>query len=189
VTQFRKALDMERTAVYAGSFDPVTNGHIAILKRGIQMFDKIVVALTDNPSKWHLLTLDERAELLCMARDDYFTLDEIRRIEIVTFRDRLLYPFALGQGACAVLRGLRAVSDFEYEFMMAQTNHALCPGIETVFLMTHGDYSFVSSSMVREVAKLRGDVSKFVPKYVEDMLKRKYHKNAENVAMAPERKP
>lgn len=152
-----------RIALYPGSFDPLTRGHVTIVQRGRRIFDEVVVAVARNVSKKSLFTIDERVE---MARD-VFAHDSGIRVE--TF-DGLLVDYARSIGATALLRGLRAVADFEYENQMASMNHMLAPDIETVFLMADANTFFVSSRLVKEVASLGGDVSTVVPAAVHDRL-------------------
>ncbi|HET8539228.1 MAG TPA: pantetheine-phosphate adenylyltransferase [Anaeromyxobacter sp.] len=156
----------KRTAIYPGSFDPLTNGHVAIIQRGLKVFDRLVVAVANNPQKSPLFTVDERKAMIADA------LGNDPRIEVDSF-DALLVDYARRKGVHTVLRGLRAVSDFEYEFQIANMNRHLLPDVETVFVMTGEDYFFVSARLVREVATFGGDVSAFVPPSVLDALKRK----------------
>jgi pantetheine-phosphate adenylyltransferase len=157
---------MLRYAIYPGSFDPLTNGHVAIIQRGLKLFDRLVVAVANNPQKTPLFSVEERKELV----DEAFGHDP--RIEIDSF-DALLTDYARKKGISTILRGLRAVSDFDYEFQIANMNLQLMPEIETVFVMTGEDYFFVSARLVREVATFGGDVSSLVPKNVEEALKKK----------------
>lgn len=154
---------MELVAIYPGTFDPLTNGHIDLIERGARMFDRLVVAIAANPGKSPLFTLEER------VRQAEQVLAGIPHVEVRGF-DRLLVDFADRIGARVILRGLRAVSDFEYEFQLASMNRRLHPGIETIFLTPAEQYSFISSSLVREVAKLRGDISAFVHPVVQAAL-------------------
>ncbi len=146
----------KRTAIYPGSFDPLTNGHLAIIQRGLKVFDRLVVAVANNPQKRPLFTAAERMKLIseCVGDD--------ARIEVDSF-DSLLVDYVRRKGVHTVLRGLRAVSDFEFEFQLANMNRHLDPDLETIFVMTGADYFFVSASLVREVATFGGDVSAFVP--------------------------
>jgi pantetheine-phosphate adenylyltransferase len=157
---------MPRYAIYPGSFDPLTNGHVAIIQRGLKLFDRLIVAVANNPQKTPLFSVDERKQLV----DEAFGHDP--RIEIDSF-DALLTDYARRRGVSTILRGLRAVSDFDYEFQIANMNLQLMPEIETVFVMTGEDYFFVSARLVREVATFGGDVSSLVPKNVEEALKKK----------------
>ncbi len=156
----------KRTAIYPGSFDPLTNGHLAIIQRGLKVFDRLVVAVANNPQKSPLFTADERKEMIAGAVGDD------ARIEVDSF-DALLVDYVRRKGVHTVLRGLRAVSDFEYEFQIANMNRHLLPDLETVFVMTGEDYFFVSARLVREVATFGGDVSAFVPPNVLEGLRRK----------------
>lgn len=158
---------MSRIAIYPGSFDPVTNGHIDIAKRGLKLFDRIIVAILYNPGKKSLFTIEERLEML----DE--SMSEIDQIEFDTF-DGLLVDYAHQRKACAILRGMRAVSDFEYEFQLALMNRKLKRQVETVFLMTGLRWIFTSSSIIKEAARFGGDVSDMVPPKVNARLKAKY---------------
>lgn len=153
-------------AVYPGSFDPVTYGHLDIIKRAAKLTDKLVVGILNNHAKKNLFTVEERIDMLRMVTKD------IDNVEIKYF-DGLLVEFAKNNGANAIIRGLRAITDFDYELQMAQTNRALYEEVDTVFIPTSIEYSFLSSSTVREIAYLGGDVSKFVAPYVEKKLKEK----------------
>jgi pantetheine-phosphate adenylyltransferase len=157
---------MPRTAIYPGSFDPLTNGHLAIIQRGLKVFDRLVVAVANNPEKRPLFSVDERKRMIEEAVGDD------RRVEVDSF-DALLVEYVRRKGVHTVLRGLRAVSDFEYEFQIANMNRHLLPDLETVFVMTGEDYFFVSARLVREVATFGGDVSAFVPANVLAALHRK----------------
>ena len=157
---------MPRTAIYPGSFDPLTNGHVAIIQRGLKLFDRLVVAVANNPQKSPLFTVDERKQLI----DEAFGHDP--RLEVDSF-DALLVQYAQKRGISTILRGLRAVSDFDYEFQIANMNRKLFPDMETVFVMTGEDYFFVSARLVREVATFGGDVSGLVPDNVGEALRRK----------------
>jgi pantetheine-phosphate adenylyltransferase len=156
----------KRTAIYPGSFDPLTNGHLAIIQRGLKIFDRLVVAVANNPQKRPLFSAEERKTLIADA------LGHDPRIEVDSF-DALLVDYVRRRGVHTVLRGLRAVSDFEYEFQLANMNRKLLPDLETVFVMTGEDYFFVSARLVREVATFGGDVSAFVPPNVLEQLRRK----------------
>ncbi|EIW00529.1 pantetheine-phosphate adenylyltransferase [Thermoanaerobacter siderophilus] len=155
-----------KTAIYPGSFDPVTYGHIDIIKRGALLFDKLIVAVLLNPIKKPLFSIEERIELLKV------TTKNIPNVQIDYF-DGLLVDYAKKVRAGVIIRGLRMVSDFEYEFQMALINKKLDPSIETVFLMTNEQYSYLSSSAVKEIAQFRGGFSKFVPEIVAQKLKEK----------------
>ena len=156
----------ERVAVYPGSFDPLTNGHVDIIMRGARIFDRIIVAILVNPEKTPLFTIDERVE---MAREVF--RDE-PRVEVEAFGG-LLVDYARRRGAHVIVRGLRAVSDFEYEFQMALMNRRLAPEIETVFMMPSEAYTYTSSRIIREICALGGSISGLVPERVEERLRRK----------------
>jgi pantetheine-phosphate adenylyltransferase len=147
---------MARTAIYPGSFDPLTNGHLAISQRGLNLFDRLIVAVANNPQKAPLFTVPERKRLISEA------VGNDPRVEVDSF-DALLVDYARSRKVHTVLRGLRAVSDFEYEFQLANMNKKLLPEFESVFVMTGEDYFFVSARLVREVATFGGDVSGLVP--------------------------
>jgi len=157
---------MKRIAVYPGSFDPPTYGHIDVIKRALPLFDKIVVSVLDNPGKHCLFSIPERIKMLRSITRNF------KNIEIHSFRG-LLMEYARKKNATAVIRGLRVVSDFEYEFQMAQMNRELNPHVETLFMMTGTQYAYLSSSAVKEIAKFKGNIKKFVPSIVEKMLKTK----------------
>lgn len=158
---------MPRLAIYPGSFDPLTNGHLSLIQRGLKIFDRLVVAVANNPTKTHLFTLEERRDMILEAvRRD-------QRVEVDSF-DTLLVEYAKRRGIHTMLRGLRAVSDFEYEFQLANMNRKLDPEFESVFVMTGEDYFFVTGSLVREVASFGGDVSALVPANVAEGLRRKF---------------
>lgn len=154
-----------KIAIYPGSFDPITLGHIDVLKDGAQMFDKVIITVSNNISKNALLTVEERLNLIKQSVKD------IPNVEVDSF-DGLTVEYAKSKGATILLRGLRAVSDFEYEMQLSQTNRSLDESIKTVFLITKPEYNFISSSSVKEILKNNGDISKFVPKPVNDYLKR-----------------
>ncbi len=146
----------EKNAIYPGSFDPITNGHVDIIERGLKIFDRVVVAVLKNPKKHPLFTTKERVK---MIQEIFASRAEV---EVRAF-DGLLVDFARAQGTTVVIRGLRALSDFEYEFQMALMNRSLAPDIETFFMMPSVDYTFLSSSVVQEVAGLGGSVEGLVP--------------------------
>ena len=158
---------MKVTAVYPGSFDPITNGHLDIIARGVRLFDRIIVALLKNEDKSPLLPLKERIEIVRAVVSSY------PNVTVESF-DGLLVDYARARGAQAIVRGLRALSDFEYEFQMALMNRRLEPGVETVFMMPSEAYSYVSSRLVKEVVRLGGDVAGLVPKEVIAHLKARY---------------
>ena len=157
------------SAIYPGSFDPITYGHIDILRRAKKLFTRLVVAIVANPNKAPLLSVSERVEITTEAVAE----EKICGVEVISY-DGLLIDCAKAYGVEAIVRGLRANSDFDYEFQMALTNRDLDADIETVFFMTAGKYSFLSSSIVKEVKHYGGDVSTFVPQSVEEALARKF---------------
>jgi len=161
-------LSTMKTAVYAGTFDPITNGHLDVIERGLACFDRLVVAIGFNRKKKTLFTVEERLALIEQAIPE--TLRD--RIEIDRF-EGLLVNYVKSKGTNVSIRGLRAFSDFEFEFQMALTNRKLDPSVETLFLMPKEEYSYVSSSRVREVAALGGDISSFVPACVSGALKQR----------------
>lgn len=156
-----------RKVVYPGTFDPITNGHVDLVERACRLFDKVVVAIAASRKKNPLFSLEERVELTTKV------LAHIPNVEVCGF-DILLADLVKEQQASAVLRGLRAVSDFEYEFQLANMNRALLPEMESLFLTPSEHLSYISSSLVREIASLGGDVSQFVPPLVEKSLRIKY---------------
>lgn len=158
---------MNMTAIYPGTFDPITDGHLDIILRASKLFDEVIVAVAENKGKTPLFSIDERVE---MAEEVTAHLPNVR---IIGFSN-LLVDCAKEQHANVVLRGLRAVSDFEYEFQLAGMNRRLSPELETMFLTPAEQYEFISSSMIREIAKLKGDVSSFVPVCVEEKLIKKF---------------
>jgi pantetheine-phosphate adenylyltransferase len=153
-------------AIYPGSFDPLTNGHLSIIQRGLKMFDRLIVAIAVNPKKVPTFSMEERRDLIRDAVND-------PRVEVDSFTG-LLVDYAQKRNTHVLLRGLRAVSDFEYEFQIANMNRKLAPSIETVFMMTGEDYFYISSNMVREVASFGGDVSGLVPPNVHDKLRARF---------------
>ncbi len=156
-----------KIVVCPGSFDPLTNGHVDIITRASQIFDKVIVAVLHNPNKKPLFTMEEREEMIRVA------LADLKNVEVDAFSG-LLVDYARQRGACAIVRGLRAVSDFEFELMQASVNRKLAPELETVYMMTSNDFSFLSSSVVKEVAAFRGDVSCMVPEIVAAKLSEKF---------------
>lgn len=159
-----------KIALYPGTFDPITHGHQDIITRALRVFNRLVVAVAENPTKKPLFSLSERVE---MAQSVVNDLDERDRVEIIGFRS-LTVDMAREVGATALIRGLRAVSDFEYELMVALTNRKLAQDIESVFLMPSVEYIYLNSSMVKEVAKHGGDISHFVSDIVRERLMEKY---------------
>lgn len=165
---------MKRIAIYPGSFDPITNGHMDIVERGLKLFDKIIVAILLNPGKTHLFTLDERIEMLSASLDKFSN-----GIEIDSFNG-LLVDYAMSRGAQGILRGLRATSDFEYEFQLALMNRKLNRQVETVFLMTGFRWIFTSSSIIKQAAQFGGNISDMVPPLVQKKLQEKFGKDLSN---------
>lgn len=159
-----------KTVVYPGTFDPITNGHIDLVERACNLFDHVIVSIAKSEKKKPLFSLEERIELAQAA------LAHISNVEVVGF-DYLLVNFARDRGITSILRGLRAVSDFEYEFQLANMNRQLAPDVESLFLTPSEKYSFISSTLVREIAALGGDISKFVHPAVADALNERFRKN------------
>lgn len=159
---------MKRTniAVYPGTFDPVTYGHIDIVKRAAKIFDKVIIAVAHNDQKSPLFTYEER---VIMIKDAVKSLKNV----IVDDFDCLAVNYVKSKGARVMIRGLRMISDFEYEFQMALTNRKLSEGIETIFMMPNESYSYISSKLIKEAASLGADVKKFIPKKVQVLLKKK----------------
>jgi len=155
-----------RLAIYPGSFDPLTNGHLSLIQRGLKMFDRLIVAIAVNPKKTPLFSREERQELIREACAD-------PRVEVDDFQG-LLVDYARSRSVNVIIRGLRAVSDFEYEFQLANMNRKLAPEVETVFMMTGEDYFYISSQLVREVASFGGDVKGLVPDNVMKKLREKF---------------
>ena len=155
-----------RRAIYPGSFDPVTNGHLDVIERARKLFDEVVVAVAHNDQKQPFFTLAERLDFLGQATAS------LAGVKVAPL-DGLLVEFAVQQNAHAVVRGLRAVSDFEFEFQMALMNRKLEATVETIFLMPKEEYTYLSSRIVKEIARLGGDVGKFVPPYVVESFARK----------------
>lgn len=158
-----------KTVVYPGSFDPCTNGHLDIIARAAKLADRVVVAVLVNSSKTPLFSAEERVELLKTATKEF------DNVEVYSFSG-LLVDFMKEVGATVIVKGIRAVSDFEYEFQMALTNHALSPDIETVFIPSGKDYMFLSSSLVKEVAKYGGSLSGLVPEPLIPVINKRCHK-------------
>lgn len=158
-----------RVAVYPGTFDPMTRGHEDLVRRGAKIFDKLVVGVADSPNKKPFFTMDERVEIANEVLGHY------SNVEVKGFRG-LLKDFVRANEATVIIRGLRAVSDFEYEFQMAGMNRYLLPDVETMFLTPSDQYQFISGTIVREIASLGGDVGKFVFPSVEGWLEKKLGK-------------
>jgi pantetheine-phosphate adenylyltransferase len=153
-------------AIYPGSFDPITSGHVDVIERGSKMFDRVIVAILQNEGKRPLFSVKERLEMLRES------LAGFSGIEVDTF-EGLLADYALARGARVILRGIRAISDYEYELQMALMNRRLQPGLETIFLPASESFSFISSKLVKEVISLGGNISGLVPPLVEDRLRRR----------------
>ncbi len=158
-----------RQAIYPGTFDPITYGHLDILKRALSLFDKIIITIAINTQKKPLFSMDERKELIHSVLESEV---KSNRVEVVAY-DGLLVDFARQMQASALIRGLRAVSDFEYEMQMALMNRRLAEEVNTVFMMPHEKYTYLNSTIVKEVARLGGDISNFVPEAIKDALLKK----------------
>jgi len=156
-----------KIAIYPGSFDPITNGHLDLIQRALQLFDRLVVAIADNPDKKPLFSTEERLEMVKT------TVKDLKRVKVVPFTG-LLADLAKELKACALIRGVRAVSDFEFEFQLALMNRKLAPKTETVFLIPSEKYTYLSSNLIKDIARFNGDISCFVPKIVEKRLKEKF---------------
>ena len=156
-----------RVAIYPGSFDPITYGHMDIIERGCGLFDKVIVAIAKSEAKNPMFSLEDRINLAASIYENN------EKIEVVGFPRKLTVDLAKDYGACAIIRGLRAVSDFEYEFQLATMNRSLAPDIESIFLTPKESLIYVSSSLIKEISDLRGDISKFVHPKVEQALKAK----------------
>jgi pantetheine-phosphate adenylyltransferase len=159
---------MNQAAIYAGTFDPLTYGHLDVIERAARIFPRVVVGVAASQEKSPLFSLEERMDLVRAVTQ------ELTGVEVAPFNG-LLVDFAEQQGVEVIVRGLRAFSDFEFEFQMALTNRTMRPKIETLFLMPKQDYSYVSSSNVREVAKMGGDISQFVPEKIQQALQKRFH--------------
>ncbi|MEX0602262.1 MAG: pantetheine-phosphate adenylyltransferase [Bacteroidota bacterium] len=155
-----------KIAIYPGTFDPITNGHLDILERALKLFDKVVICIAKNSSKSPMFSEEERLSLIRQS------VASLRNVEVDSF-DGLLVAYARSKGAVAVVRGLRAISDFEFELQMALMNRKLDEAVETFFLMPNEKYTYLNSSIVREIARLKGDVSDFVPPPVKKALEAK----------------
>jgi len=162
-----------KRAIYPGSFDPITFGHLDVAERALRLFDELIISVALNEGKKPLFTLDERT---AMVREAVRTLPGHERVKVTSF-DNLLVDYADQEGAIALVRGLRALSDFEYEFQLALLNRRLNARVETIFLMPRGTYMAVSSRMIKEIAKLGGKVDDFVPASVKSALLGKYAKS------------
>ena len=154
-------------AIYPGSFDPFTNGHLDVVQRGLEIFEKVIIAVACNSEKNSLFSTEERVQLITELVADN------PRLEVDAF-DGLLVDYVVKREARVILRGLRAVTDFEFEFQLAQMNHIVCEQVETLFMMTSPACAYLSSSVVKEVGRLNGDISKFVPPLIHEALKKKF---------------
>lgn len=155
------------TAIYPGTFDPVTNGHIDIIERATQLFDKVIVTIALNTNKQTIFTKAERMDMIKKATVKF------KNVKVDSF-DGLVVDYAKRKEATVLIRGLRAISDFEYEFQMSLTNRKMEPSVTTIFLMPNEKYTYLNSSLIREIARLKGDVKCFVPDYVYKKLKEKF---------------
>lgn len=163
-------IDLKETileVIYPGSFDPLTNGHLDIIERAADKFERVIVSVLNNQKKTYLFSLQERIDMLKKS------VSHLKNVEIDNF-DGLLIDYVNEKKCCMIIRGLRAVSDFEYEMLMAIANKKLNPCVETLFLVSASEYSFLSSSLVKEISGFGGDVSSMVPKYVEKALNKKF---------------
>ena len=161
-----------KIAVYPGTFDPITYGHIDVIKKSLKIFDKIIIATTENTDKNYFFSLEERIDLINISLFKDLKLDK-RRIKVISFNN-LTIDLCKKYKASAIIRGLRAVSDFEYEFQLAGMNKKLNSKIETMFLMSDVENQIISSKFVKEIASLGGNIERFVTKYVANMIKNKY---------------
>ena len=157
----------KKIAIYPGSFDPITFGHVNIIERGLKIFDEIIVAIAVNSAKQTVLTLEERLELLKQV------LNEKDHVSIDSFTDKLLIEYARSKGAHIIIRGLRTVSDYEYEFQMAQANRSMAQDIDTLFMMTESRYSHISSTLIKEIVRYGGSCEGLLDPRVEKTLKEK----------------
>jgi pantetheine-phosphate adenylyltransferase len=160
---------LKKIAIYPGTFDPITNGHVDLIERGLRIFDEIIVAIAENPKKAPLFTVEKRVKMASEA------VKGLSNVKVEPF-DGLLMDYAKKKGASAVIRGLRAVSDFEYELQMALMNRRLVSEVETVFMMPSEEYSYLTSSIVKEVASLKGTVKGLVPEVVEKEFRKKFRR-------------
>ncbi|MBN2780377.1 MAG: pantetheine-phosphate adenylyltransferase [Candidatus Marinimicrobia bacterium] len=164
---------MHRTAIYPGTFDPITNGHLDIIKRAVKIFDTVIVAVANNVGKAPLFTIEQRVEMIKES------VKGISQVEVDAFNG-LIIEYCQQKGATALIRGLRAISDFEYEFQMALINRKIGKDVESVFLMPKEKYTYLSSSIIKEIAAFGGDVSCFVPDVVKRHLNDKYAETKEH---------
>ncbi len=156
-----------KIAIYPGSFDPITNGHVDLIQRGLLLFDQLVIAIADNPNKKPLFSGAERKEMV------QATLKDQKRVEVLLFTG-LLADLVKERKACAIIRGVRAVSDFEFEFQLALMNRNLAPHTETVFLIPSEKYTYLSSNLIKDIARFSGDIASFVPEIVKRKLKERF---------------
>ena len=156
---------MDKFAVYPGTFDPITNGHFDIIKRALNLFKSVIVLVVEHREKSPMFSVEDRVRFVRAATKNW------KGVEVDSF-DGLLVDYVKNKGAKVIIRGLRAVSDFDYEFQLTQLNRKLCPELETVFIMPGEEYFFLSSKMLKEIASYGGDVTQFVPKVVADVLKK-----------------
>lgn len=157
-----------RIGIYPGSFDPITLGHLDVIKRAAQVVDVLIIGVLNNSGKNPLFSANERVEMICAVTK------EIKNVQVEAFSG-LLVEFAKLKQASVIVRGLRAITDFEYELQMAQTNHKIQPQVDTIFFTTSVEYSYLSSSLVKEIALHKGDIEQFVPKEIIERLRNKYH--------------
>jgi pantetheine-phosphate adenylyltransferase len=164
---------MARTCIYPGSFDPLTNGHLNVIRRALRIFDRVIVSVARNSKKTPLFSPEERVDMIRRVVDSDLGPDAARRVKIEHF-EGLLVEYATRRRASVIIRGLRAVSDFEYEFQMASMNHKLAPDIEMMFMMTDETNFYISSQTVKEVASLKGCIEGLVPRTVREELEARY---------------
>ncbi len=160
---------MPKTAIYPGSFDPITNGHLSIIRRGLTIFDEVIVAVAINPLKKGLFSIEERIEMITSVLQD----EDLGSTRVDTF-EGLLVDYVKGQGSNIILRGIRALSDFEYEFQLALMNRKLAREVQSIFLMTDYKWFYVSSTIIKEAASLGGDISGLVPPLVAERLAQRF---------------
>ena len=168
-------MGVERIGVYPGTFDPITSGHMDVVRRSLRLADKLVIGLALNIGKGPLFSLDARVEIIKEDIEDFPQADK-NRIQVLPY-EGLLIHFARQVGASVIIRGLRAVSDFEYEIQMANMNARMEPNVETIFLMASDRHQFIASSLVKDIARMGGDTSQFVSKKVHERLKKKFAKS------------